>query len=140
MTEEKVIVVENLTKRFGDFKAVDSISFDVKKGEIFGFLGANGAGKTTAMRMLCGLSIPTSGTVLGCGDDEEEDGALPSEREPSRSGRPRKDGTPEAAAAAHRFADPSQWEHRAARGESLRRMRSLLPVCLDPDRHAHEQA
>jgi ABC-2 type transport system ATP-binding protein len=64
---EKVIITENLTKRFGDFTAVDNISFEVKRGEIFGFLGANGAGKTTAMRMLCGLSIPTSGkgTVAG---------------------------------------------------------------------------
>lgn len=61
MTEEKVITVQQLTKRFGDFKAVDEISFEVLKGEIFGFLGANGAGKTTAMRMLCGLSLPTSG-------------------------------------------------------------------------------
>ena len=62
-----VIQVENLTKRFGDFTAVDNISFEVEKGEIFGFLGANGAGKTTAMRMLCGLSNPTSGggTVAG---------------------------------------------------------------------------
>ena len=57
----KVIEVKNLTKRFGDFIAVDHISFDVMQGEIFGFLGANGAGKTTAMRMLCGLSLPTSG-------------------------------------------------------------------------------
>lgn len=63
-----VISVKNLTKRFGDFIAVNNISFDVEKGEIFGFLGANGAGKTTAMRMLCGLSRPTSGggTVAGC--------------------------------------------------------------------------
>ena len=62
-----VIQVENLTKRFGDFTAVDNISFEVEKGEIFGFLGANGAGKTTAMRMLCGLSNFTSGggTVAG---------------------------------------------------------------------------
>ncbi len=61
------IVVENLTKKFGDFTAVDAISFEVSRGEIFGFLGANGAGKTTAMRMLCGLSKPTSGrgTVAG---------------------------------------------------------------------------
>jgi len=57
----KVIEVINLTKRFGSFTAVDDISFNVSKGEIFGFLGANGAGKTTAMRMLCGLSKPTSG-------------------------------------------------------------------------------
>lgn len=62
-----MITAENLTKRFGDFVAVDHISFEVNKGEIFGFLGANGAGKTTAMRMLCGLSLPTSGkgTVAG---------------------------------------------------------------------------
>lgn len=59
---EVVISVHNLTKKFGNFTAVDNISFDVKKGEIFGFLGANGAGKTTAMRMLCGLSFPTSGS------------------------------------------------------------------------------
>ena len=56
-----VISVKDLTKKFGNFTAVDHISFDVRKGEIFGFLGANGAGKTTAMRMLCGLSYPTSG-------------------------------------------------------------------------------
>lgn len=65
---KKVISVRELTKKFGSFTAVDHISFDVMKGEIFGFLGANGAGKTTAMRMLCGLSIPTSGSgqVAGC--------------------------------------------------------------------------
>ena len=51
-----VISVRGLTKRFGDFTAVDRISFDVRRGEIFGFLGANGAGKTTAMRMLCSHS------------------------------------------------------------------------------------
>lgn len=64
---DKVIYTEKLTKKFGDFTAVDQISFEVNKGEIFGFLGANGAGKTTAMRMLCGLSRPTSGkgTVAG---------------------------------------------------------------------------
>lgn len=56
-----VIEVEQLTKSFGHFTAVDHISFQVQRGEIFGFLGANGAGKTTAMRMLCGLSRPTSG-------------------------------------------------------------------------------
>lgn len=63
----KVIEIQNLSKRFGDFTAVDNISFSVEKGEIFGFLGANGAGKTTAMRMLCGLSYPSSGkgTVAG---------------------------------------------------------------------------
>lgn len=69
-----VISVRNLTKRFGDFTAVDSISFDVSKGEIFGFLGANGAGKTTAMRMLCGLSYPTSGTGTIAGLDVCKDG------------------------------------------------------------------
>ena len=64
---KEVIIVENLTKKFGNFTAVDNISFSVFEGEIFGFLGANGAGKTTAMRMLCGLSHPTSGkgTVAG---------------------------------------------------------------------------
>lgn len=56
-----VIQVNQLTKKFGDFTAVDAITFDVKKGEIFGFLGANGAGKTTAMKMLIGISNPTSG-------------------------------------------------------------------------------
>ncbi len=66
---DNVIVAENLTKIFGNFKAVDNISFEVKKGEIFGFLGANGAGKTTAMRMLCGLSIPTAGKGLVAGYD-----------------------------------------------------------------------
>jgi ABC-2 type transport system ATP-binding protein len=66
---EKVIVVENLTKQFGAFTAVDRISFEVSKGEIFGFLGANGAGKTTAMRMLCGLSKPTSGSGTVAGFD-----------------------------------------------------------------------
>jgi len=63
------IVAEDLTKRFGDFVAVDHISFHVSRGEIFGFLGANGAGKTTAMRMLCGLSIPTSGKATVGGFD-----------------------------------------------------------------------
>jgi len=67
--DDKVIQVRNLTKRFGDFTAVDAITFDVSKGEIFGFLGANGAGKTTAMRMLCGLSFPTSGSGLVAGYD-----------------------------------------------------------------------
>ena len=66
---ETVITTNKLTKRFGDFVAVDEITFDVKKGEIFGFLGANGAGKTTAMRMLCGLSHPTSGKATVAGFD-----------------------------------------------------------------------
>ena len=66
---ETVIKTENLTKRFGDFIAVDGITFEVYKGEIFGFLGANGAGKTTAMRMLSGLSTPTSGKATVAGID-----------------------------------------------------------------------
>ena len=61
MNEEITISIRDLTKRFGSFTAVDGITFDVRHGEIFGFLGANGAGKTTAMRMLCGLSVPTAG-------------------------------------------------------------------------------
>lgn len=63
----KVIEVSGLTKKFGNFTAVDHITFDVTEGEIFGFLGANGAGKTTAMQMLCGISMPTAGegTVAG---------------------------------------------------------------------------
>ena len=74
--EENVIHIRNLTKKFGDFTAVDHISFDVRRGEIFGFLGANGAGKTTAMRILCGLSRPTEGegTVAGydiCSEQEK---------------------------------------------------------------------
>ena len=69
MDNQKVISVHQLTKRFGDFTAVDAISFDVYKGEIFGFLGANGAGKTTAMRMLSGLSMPTSGKATVAGFD-----------------------------------------------------------------------
>ena len=64
-----VIETNNLTKRFGTFTAVDHISFEVGEGEIFGFLGANGAGKTTAMRMLCGLSNPTSGEARVAGFD-----------------------------------------------------------------------
>jgi len=67
--QEQVIITEGLTKRFGDFTAVDKITFSVEKGEIFGFLGANGAGKTTAMRMLCGLSKPTSGKASVAGFD-----------------------------------------------------------------------
>ena len=63
------IKAENITKVFGDFTAVDHISFEVKRGEIFGFLGANGAGKTTAMRMFSGLSIPSSGTATVAGFD-----------------------------------------------------------------------
>lgn len=62
-----VIIAKDLTKKFGNFTAVDHISFEVQHGEIFGFLGANGAGKTTAMRMLSGLSIPTSGAATVAG-------------------------------------------------------------------------
>lgn len=68
-TEETVIEVEKLTKKFGDFTAVNEISFKTYKGEIFGFLGANGAGKTTAMKMLIGISQPTSGEASVTGLD-----------------------------------------------------------------------
>lgn len=71
--DEYSIMVKDLTKRFGSFTAVDHISFEVKKGEIFGFLGANGAGKTTAMKMLCGLSKPTSGNALVAGFEVGKD-------------------------------------------------------------------
>lgn len=66
---ENVIITENLTKKFGDFTAVDQVSFAVKKGEIFGFLGANGAGKTTAMKMLIGIWKPSSGNAKVAGFD-----------------------------------------------------------------------
>jgi ABC-2 type transport system ATP-binding protein len=69
MTNEIVIRAEGLTKQFGDFIATNDISFEVRKGEIFGFLGANGAGKTTAMRMLCGLSTPSRGKAMVAGYD-----------------------------------------------------------------------
>ena len=64
-----IIQVKELVKKFGNFVAVDHLTFDVKKGEIFGFLGANGAGKTTAIRMLCGLLEPTSGALRVAGFD-----------------------------------------------------------------------
>ncbi len=73
MTDKIVIKAEGLTKRFGDFTATDHITFEVREGEIFGFLGANGAGKTTAMRMLCGLSQPSDGTALVAGFDVRTD-------------------------------------------------------------------
>ena len=66
---ETVVKVNQLTKKFGSFIATNAISFEVKKGEIFGFLGANGAGKTTAMRMLSGLLAPTSGEASVAGFD-----------------------------------------------------------------------
>lgn len=69
MEASYAIEVEGLTKRFGNFTAVNAISFNVKKGEVFGFLGANGAGKTTAMRMLTGLSRPSGGTAMVAGYD-----------------------------------------------------------------------
>jgi len=71
--DDIVIKANDLTKKFGSFTAVDHISFEVGKGEIFGFLGANGAGKTTAMRMLCGLSYPTSGSGFVAGFDIAKD-------------------------------------------------------------------
>ncbi len=67
--QEIVIKTDKLTKRFGDFIATNAITFEVYKGEIFGFLGANGAGKTTAIKMLCGLSQPTSGSATVAGFD-----------------------------------------------------------------------
>jgi ABC-2 type transport system ATP-binding protein len=69
MNTDKSIWVKDLTKKFGDFTAVDAISFEVGKGEIFGFLGANGAGKTTAMKMLIGISKPSSGAAMVAGYD-----------------------------------------------------------------------
>ena len=68
-TRENIIVVKDLVKKFGDFVANDHLSFEVRKGEIFGFLGANGAGKTTAIKILCGLSYPTSGHLKVAGFD-----------------------------------------------------------------------
>ncbi|MEZ4881008.1 MAG: ABC transporter ATP-binding protein [Flavobacteriaceae bacterium] len=69
MKEENVIEADQLTKTFGEFTAVNAISFEVKKGEIFGFLGANGAGKTTAMKMLIGISKPSAGKAAVAGFD-----------------------------------------------------------------------
>lgn len=73
---DTVISVRELCKDFGTFRAVDRITFEVSRGEIFGFLGANGAGKTTAMRMLCGLSYPTSGSGTVAGYDVMTQGEL----------------------------------------------------------------
>lgn len=69
MTDKIVIQAERLTKQFRNFTATDHITFEVREGEIFGFLGANGAGKTTAMRMLCGLSQPSDGRAMVAGFD-----------------------------------------------------------------------
>jgi ABC-2 type transport system ATP-binding protein len=68
-SNEPVITAKNLVKKFGDFVANDNLNFEVYKGEVFGFLGANGAGKTTAIRILCGLSAPTSGDIMVAGFD-----------------------------------------------------------------------
>ncbi len=76
MNQEKIITVQNLTKIFGTFTAVKGISFEVDKGEIFGFLGANGAGKTTAMKMLIGISKPSSGKAVVAGYDVVENTEL----------------------------------------------------------------
>jgi ABC-2 type transport system ATP-binding protein len=70
---QNAIQVRHLTRKFGDFTAVDDVSFDVAKGEIFGFLGSNGAGKSTTIRMLCGLLRPTSGTAIVGGIDVSAD-------------------------------------------------------------------
>jgi ABC-2 type transport system ATP-binding protein len=69
MSTEYAVIINRLTKRFGEFVAVDKVSLTVKRGEIFGFLGANGAGKTTTIRMLCGLLLPTSGSGTVSGFD-----------------------------------------------------------------------
>ena len=69
LCEEQAIVVDGLVKRFGDFTAVDGVSFDVCKGEKFGFLGPNGSGKSTTIRMLCGLLTPTAGRAMVAGMD-----------------------------------------------------------------------
>src|SRR3954452_1003626 len=73
MTNNAAIVVRDLTRRFGSFTAVDRLTFDVREGEIFGFLGANGAGKSTTIRMLCGLLAPTSGAASVGGVDVGRD-------------------------------------------------------------------
>jgi ABC-2 type transport system ATP-binding protein len=72
-TRPNAIEVRGLTRRFGSFVAVDNLSFDVRRGEIFGFLGSNGAGKSTTIRMLCGLLEPTAGTALVGGIDVKRD-------------------------------------------------------------------
>jgi ABC-2 type transport system ATP-binding protein len=73
MSDSVAIHVDHLTRRFGSFTAVDDVSFDVKKGEVFGFLGSNGAGKSTTIRMLCGLLKPTSGRAEVGGVDVGRD-------------------------------------------------------------------
>ncbi len=76
MTIKNSVEVKNLSVQFGDFFAVKNITFDVKKGEIFGFLGANGAGKTTTIKVLCGVQRPTSGEVCVNGESYEDITAL----------------------------------------------------------------
>jgi ABC-2 type transport system ATP-binding protein len=76
LNQEKIITVKNLSKQFGSFIAVNSISFEVEKGEIFGFLGANGAGKTTAMKMLIGISKPSSGEAMVAGFDVKKNAEM----------------------------------------------------------------
>ncbi len=73
MEQTPIITVKNLVKKFGSFVANDNLTFNVYKGEIFGFLGANGAGKTTAMKILCGLSLPSSGEANIAGYDVYKD-------------------------------------------------------------------
>lgn len=73
MTDDIAIEVKNLTRRFGTFVAVDHVNFTIRYGEIFGFLGANGAGKSTTMRMLCGILIPSDGTAIVAGYDVNKD-------------------------------------------------------------------
>jgi len=68
-SEDKIIIADGLTKKFGEFTAVDNLSFSISRGEIFGLLGPNGAGKSTAIRMFCGLLFPTSGKALVAGFD-----------------------------------------------------------------------
>jgi ABC-2 type transport system ATP-binding protein len=72
-SNQKIIIVKDLVKKFGDFVANDNLNFDVSAGEIFGFLGANGAGKTTAIKILCGLSYPSSGEIWIDGLDVYKD-------------------------------------------------------------------
>lgn len=79
MKSENSVMVKNLSVQFGDFFAVKNISFNVKKGEIFGFLGANGAGKTTTIKVLCGVQRPTSGEVQVNGESYEDIAALKSQ-------------------------------------------------------------
>ncbi len=79
MNDTKAVIAQGLTKRFGDFTAVNNIDFEVQRGEIFGFLGPNGSGKTTTIRMMLGLMKPTSGSieVLGMRVDGNASKILP---------------------------------------------------------------